>query len=170
MTAENPGVIMNLNIRPFRITDIDRVLEISALAWAPIFESFRHILGDSLFAIVNPDHRESQLRGIAAVCKGKDEWNTWIAELDSMVVGFVTFKLDHTTKIGILGYNAVHPEHQNMGIAAKMYELALGKLKDGGMIAANVGTGGDPSHAPARRAYEKVGFTGLPLVNYYKKL
>ena len=33
-----------------------------------------------------------------------------------------------------------------------------------------VGTGGDPGHAPARRAYEQAGFTALPIVNYVKKL
>ena len=33
-----------------------------------------------------------------------------------------------------------------------------------------VGTGGDPGHAPARRSYEKSGYTPLPLVRYYKDL
>ena len=33
-----------------------------------------------------------------------------------------------------------------------------------------LGTGGDPGHAPARHTYEKAGFTPLPLVRYYKEL
>jgi hypothetical protein len=33
-----------------------------------------------------------------------------------------------------------------------------------------VATGGDPGHAPARRTYEKAGFTPLPLVRYYALL
>ena len=33
-----------------------------------------------------------------------------------------------------------------------------------------VGTGGDEGHAPARRSYEKAGYTPLPLVRYYKRL
>ncbi len=162
---------MQLNLRPYRDTDLDRVLEISALAWTPVFESFRRILGDSLFDIVfGADHREKQLRDIADTCGGKDGWNACVAERDSVVVGFATWQLHHDSRIGVLGYNAVHPQHQNQGIAAALYELALGKLKEGGMVAANVGTGGDASHAPARRAYEKVGFVGLPLVNYYREL
>jgi hypothetical protein len=32
-------------------------------------------------------------------------------------------------------------------------------MKEAGMQVATVSTGGDPSHAPARRAYEKAGFT-----------
>ena len=42
--------------------------------------------------------------------------------------------------------------------------------KESGMKLAEVGTGGDPSHAPARRSYEKAGYTALPLVRYYKDL
>ena len=33
-----------------------------------------------------------------------------------------------------------------------------------------VGTGGDASHAQARKSYEKAGYTALPLVRYYKAL
>jgi hypothetical protein len=29
-------------------------------------------------------------------------------------------------------------------------------------------TGGDPGHAPARRSYEKAGYTALPLVRFYR--
>ena len=29
-------------------------------------------------------------------------------------------------------------------------------------------TGGDPGHAPARRSYEKSGYTALPLVRFYR--
>lgn len=39
------------------------------------------------------------------------------------------------------------------------------------MALATVSTGGDPSHAPARRAYEKAGFgPGLPSVYLYRVL
>ena len=38
------------------------------------------------------------------------------------------------------------------------------------MKLAVVGTGGDEGHAPARRSYEKAGYTGLPLVRYYQEL
>jgi hypothetical protein len=47
--------------------------------------------------------------------------------------------------------------------------FALDKMKAAGVKLAVVGTG-DEGHAPARRAYEKVGYTGLPTVRYYKAL
>ena len=44
-------------------------------------------------------------------------------------------------------------------------------LKAAGMQLATVGTGGDPSHAPARRAYEKAGFSvHIPSIYMYRKL
>jgi len=46
-------------------------------------------------------------------------------------------------------------------------EFAIQRLRDRGLELINVGTGGDPGHAPARALYEAVGFTGVPLVNYY---
>jgi hypothetical protein len=47
---------------------------------------------------------------------------------------------------------------------------ALEEMKATGMELAVVETGGDESHAPARRSYEKAGYTGLPLVRYFKEL
>jgi len=52
-----------------------------------------------------------------------------------------------------------------------MYECATDRLRELGMRVAEVGTGGDPSHAPARRAYAKAGFgPGIPNVYLYKDL
>jgi len=43
-------------------------------------------------------------------------------------------------------------------------------MKAAGMKMAVAETGGDAGHAPARQAYEKAGYTGLPLVRYFKDL
>ncbi|HEY3378458.1 MAG TPA: GNAT family N-acetyltransferase [Armatimonadota bacterium] len=161
---------MNAILRPCENADLERLHEISLLAWTPIFASFQQILGASLFAIVFPDFRAEQWRGIEAGCRGEHGASAWVAEQDGVVVGFILLKLHGDTKIGEINYNAVHPEYQNSGIGTMMYEFALTQLREGGMRAANVGTGGDAAHAPARRAYEKVGFQPLPLVNYYMEL
>jgi GNAT superfamily N-acetyltransferase len=65
---------------------------------------------------------------------------------------------------------AVHPDHQNRGIGTELNLFALERMKENGMKLVSVGTGGDPGHAPARRSYEKVGYTPLPIVRYYKAL
>ncbi|MCI0882720.1 MAG: GNAT family N-acetyltransferase, partial [Chloroflexi bacterium] len=65
----------------------------------------------------------------------------------------------------------VHPHFQNRGIGTHMYTFVLDWLKGQGMKVISVSTGGDPSHAPARRAYEKAGFTcAIPSVRYYLEI
>jgi ribosomal protein S18 acetylase RimI-like enzyme len=90
--------------------------------------------------------------------------------VDAAAVGFVAYKLNESSKEGEVIMLAVHPDHQNRGIGTELNRFALERLSEAGMILAAVGTGGDPGHAPARRSYEKAGYTPLPLVRYYKKL
>ena len=85
-------------------------------------------------------------------------------------MGYVVYELNEKSKTGEVQLIAVHPEHQNQGIGTDLNRFALQKLKDGGMKLAVVGTGGDRGHAPARRSYEKAGYTALPLVRYYQVL
>ena len=50
-------------------------------------------------------------------------------------------------------------------------QFVLVKMKEAGMKGAIVTTGGDEAHAPARRAYEKVGFAGaVPSFEYHIKI
>jgi len=82
----------------------------------------------------------------------------------------VSYSLDDKDKIGEVQLLAVSPEYQNHGIGTELNNFALQKMKAGGMRLAVAGTGGDSGHAPARKSYEKAGYTALPLVRYYKAL
>ena len=94
-----------------------------------------------------------------------------MVEHDSTVVAFCAVALDQKTKLGEIDLNAVDPAHQSGGIGTWMYEFALDRMKEAGMVIATVGTGGDPSHAPARKAYEKAGFgPALPSLHMYRPL
>jgi ribosomal protein S18 acetylase RimI-like enzyme len=104
------------------------------------------------------------------VCKDSEKYTVWVAELDGIVVGFLAYELHPKDKTGEVELLAVHPEYQNRGIGTELNVFALEKMKESGVKLAVVGTGGDPGHAPARRSYEKAGYTGLPLVRYYKDL
>jgi len=75
------------------------------------------------------------------------------------------------TQLGEIGLNAVDPAHAGKGIGTAMYELAAARMQQAGMKVATVATGGDPSHAPARRAYEKAGLNAqIPSVWMCRKL
>ncbi|MCW3060062.1 MAG: Acetyltransferase family [Capsulimonas sp.] len=161
---------VKFNIRRVRPEDKAALLELSLLAWEPIFTSFEQILGSDIGSIVCPEWRSRQHIEIAAICDEPENTFVWVAEREERAVGFVSCALKPVEETGEVQYLAVHPDHQNIGIGASLNKVALQKMQEMGMKIAVVSTGGDPSHAPARRAYEKSGYVGLPLVRYYKKL
>lgn len=161
---------MDVRIRPVCEDDIEDVVRLSLLAWAPVFESFQQVLGHNIYTLIWPDWRTSQREAIEAVCRDGEKTIVWVAEQDGKAVGFVAYQLDVKDAVGEVQFLAVHPEYQNLGIGTELNTFALNKMKDSGMRMAKVETGGDPSHAPARTSYEKAGYTGLPLVRYFKDL
>jgi ribosomal protein S18 acetylase RimI-like enzyme len=155
-------------VRPFVDSDLDEIVELSLLAWEPVFESFEKVLGPRVFPILYPDWRKSQREGVEGACRATDKYNTLVAELDGRVAGFIAYELKGET--GEVVLLAVHPEFQKRGIATQLNQAALDAMKAAGMKMAVAETGGEDGHAPARRAYEKAGYTGLPLVRYFKDL
>jgi GNAT superfamily N-acetyltransferase len=161
---------MDLHIRPVCDDDVDDLVRLSLLAWIPIFSSFRQILGPNIYILIWPDWRTSQREAVERVCKDGEKTIVWVAEVDGLVVGFLAYELNIKEKTGEVQLLAVHPEYQNLGIGTELNNFALKKMKESGMKMARVDTGGDPSHAPARRSYQKAGYTALPLVRYFKDL
>ena len=159
-----------LIIRDLAPADVEAVVEIAVAAWEPIFASFREIFGEDLFALACPNWQEAKARQVRTACEAPEQANVCVAELDGRVVGFATCYAKGSG-VGEIGNNAVHPGFQHRGIAQRLYARAFERLEALGMRFVEVSTGGDPSHAPARRAYEKAGFEiRLPKVTYYRKL
>jgi GNAT superfamily N-acetyltransferase len=161
---------VNFQIRPFSDEDLDDILQLSFLAWKPVYDSFAQILGSRIYPLIYPDWRQREWEGITAICQNKEQFHVLVAEVDSKVIGFLAYELHQAWATGIIQKLAVHPDYQNNGIGTELNITALQEMKAAGMKKAEVGTGGDESHAPARRSYEKAGFTPLPLVRYYKAL
>jgi len=155
-------------IRPFADSDIEQIVELSLLAWEPAFVSMEKVLGPRIFPLIWPDWRKSQAEGVEGACRATDKYHTLVAELDGRVVGFIAYELKGET--GEVVLLAVHPESQRRGIATQLNAAALDAMKAAGMKMAVAETGGEEGHAAARKAYEKVGYTGLPLVRYFKDL
>lgn len=154
-----------LVIRPVISGDHDRLETIRAAAFAPVFASFRAILGDELYELAQAGQDEGHGAYLRSLLRAGSGWDVYAAERNGEVVGFVSVRMAAETAMGEIGLNAVHPDHSGAGIGTAMYEYALERMRSGGMRVATVGAGGDPSHAPARRAYEKAGFAvGVPSV------
>lgn len=161
---------MDYQIRPLHVDELHELVQLSLLAWEPVFAAWERILGPQLYPIaIYPDWRKGQTEVVERICSDA-QTITWVAEVEGRVVGFVSYELNDSSKTGEVQLLAVHPAHQNHGIGTGLNLFALQKFRDSGMRLAVVGTGGDEGHAPARRSYEKAGYTGLPLVRYYQEL
>jgi ribosomal protein S18 acetylase RimI-like enzyme len=146
------------------------VVQLSLLAWAPVFSSFERVLGAHIYAALYPDWRRQQREAVERVCADGGEFIVYVAQVGGAVTGFVAYTVHGDDQTGEVELLAVHPAYQNRGIGTQLNTFALDRLRESGARLAVVGTGGDPGHAPARRSYEKAGYTALPLVRYYKAL
>ncbi len=157
-------------MRPYEPRDRAWIMETADKAWRPINESYRKAYGDELFAVLvpHPDTRKGvELRGF---CDAHPDF-VYLCEEDGKRVGFLTIDFDLERRIGIIGNNAVDPGCGLKGIGQQMYRFALERFRAEGMSWANVDTGLDEGHAPARRAYERAGFDiSISSIRYYRKL
>ncbi len=163
---------MPVAIRPLAEADIPAVVDLSLRAWAPVFDSFRGVLGEEIFLHLYPEWSAMQAAAVERVCRD-EAMPTWVADHDGRAVGFVAIVHDRqedepdSSEIEMV---AVDPDHQRHGIAADLIAFAVDRMREHGSRLAVIGTGGDPGHAPARAAYEQAGFRPLPLVRYYRML
>jgi ribosomal protein S18 acetylase RimI-like enzyme len=160
---------MILQIRSMVDADLTAIVELSLLAWEPVFKSFEQVLGHEIYQRIYPDWRQAQSEAVTETCQD-EKVSVWVPEVDGHMAGFVACTFDHEKKEGEVYMLAVHPDYQNQGIGTELNLFALNKMRENGMKLVSVGTGGDPGHAPARRSYEKAGYTPLPIVRYYMAL
>lgn len=156
------------SIRRLTPDDVDTVVAVSLRAWAPVFASFERLLGSDLYRLIYPDWPTTQAAAVRSVCAGE---HVFVAESAGRVTGFVAVVIrDDEPPTAEIDMLAVDPDAQRRGVGLALTEWAVEYMRDAGVVVADVGTGGDAGHAPARRAYAKAGFTPLPLVRYYQAL
>ena len=119
---------MNLHIRPFHKEDGGEIVQLTLLAFEPVFSSFEHILGPGIYPILYPDWRKMQAQGVEKLA-ANEKISFWVAEVDEKVVGFIAFEGfdDKTAEVQLL---AVHPGYQNRGIGTRLNTFALQKMKE----------------------------------------
>ena len=157
-------------IRKYKQEDLTTIMDIANRAWREIYKMFREAYGDELFQLIVPDEANSKGEQVRSHCARHPEW-IFICEEEDKIAGFVTFSLNTESKIGSIGNNARDPECALKGIGQQMYKAVFEYFREHGMLYAQVHTGLDYAHAPARRAYERAGFDiSHKDVDYYMKL
>jgi ribosomal protein S18 acetylase RimI-like enzyme len=149
-----------VKLRAYVASDWEALLELCMLAFAPACESLERLLGSDL------DWKTCMRSHLRSLTRSGERRGLIVAELLGAVVGVVHYHVARETRSGSLGVSAVHPHHQGRGVGSLLYRRALDEMRKRGARYATAETGGDPSHAAARRAYERVGFVAVPTVHY----
>jgi ribosomal protein S18 acetylase RimI-like enzyme len=157
-------------IRSYREADEPHLVRLSLQAWTPVHDWMRDVMGEEIFGrLCGDDWRRQQQADVEKTLRDEKS-EVWVAEVDGEVAGFVSAVVDANTHLGELHMVAVDPDFQNHGLGTQLTEVATNWLRNAGMAVVLVSTGGDIGHAPARRTYEKAGFTPVPVGNYFKAL
>ena len=158
-----------IQLRQLQADDIEAVQDFTENAFKPIFDSWRGLVGGALFERLFSDWRDVQRGHVTTFFNDADAHN-WIATVEGVPAGYIVFKFNHESKQGVVDFLVVSPDYQQQGIGTRLNQFAIDQMREQGMEVVEVGTGGDDAHAPARRAYEKMGYVGLPAIYYYKDL
>jgi ribosomal protein S18 acetylase RimI-like enzyme len=157
-------------LREYRPSDQESVVELSLHAWEPVFDALEEALGRELFLRLRGDWRAGQARDVRDVLGDTDQ-RVWVAEdAARRIIGFVAARLRPEHGLGEIYMIAVDPDAQRQGVGTALTGVATDWLRQTGMRVAMIETGGDRGHAPARRLYEKAGYTPLPAVRFFKSL
>jgi hypothetical protein len=105
-----------VRIRPFDASDTVAVIDLSLRAWAPVHTSIREALGPEINDALQPDWRAKQELDVQSVLAAEAS-NVWVADVDSIVAGFVAVRVHDDRRIGEIDMLAVDPPHQARGSA-----------------------------------------------------
>ena len=62
---------MNLQLRAFADRDLEEIVQVSLLAWEPVFISFRKMLGPEIYNFLYLYWREGQKEALEDACRDK---------------------------------------------------------------------------------------------------
>lgn len=95
-----------------------------------------------------------------------------IADVEGAIAGYVAFSVDPENRNGNGNVEmlTVDEQHRRLGAGRELCEHAFAEMRELGADVVQIGTGGDPFHAPARALYEELGCTPIPVTVYYRRL
>lgn len=158
LISQIPG---NLSIRLYQRGDLLELQRIRERAFAPIFASFRALLGIDISTVALANTEAEQAPLLDELCKPDSSRRIFVAEQSQRTIGFAAVMLNHAQGIGEIGLNAVDPDWAGKGVGTALYRHSLSFMREQGMRLAFVNAGADLSHAAALQAYQKAGFKAM---------
>ncbi|MGW0889644.1 GNAT family N-acetyltransferase [Saccharopolyspora sp. NPDC002578] len=158
-------------IRAFARDDLATLTELTINTFRPFYEDvFRPLVGEVVFANQHGDWREDYRKQVAELHAPQRHTYVAVAELGGAVTGYVAWSVDPARRSGTVTLLAISAEHRRQGVGTALCEHAFDAMRALGAEVVEIGTGGDPFHAPARSLYERLGCVPLPVTAYYRRL
>ncbi|TDQ54428.1 GNAT family N-acetyltransferase [Actinorugispora endophytica] len=158
-------------IRAFVRHDLAPLTELTIETFRPFYEDvFRPLVGEVVFANQHGDWRGDYRRQVAGLHAPERHAYVAVAEAEGRIAGYVAWSVDPARRNGVITILAVSAGHRRHHVGSALCEHAFEEMRALGAEAVEIGTGGDPFHAPARALYESLGCTPLPVAVYYRRL
>jgi ribosomal protein S18 acetylase RimI-like enzyme len=161
---------MPVRIIPYQASHRQAVLDLSMLAWTPVFPQMQAAVPDYVYRAFYPTGWEArQMAELGAFLDDEGE-RAAVAVDRGEVLGWVGIRLHPEDSMGEIYVIAVHPVAQRRGVATALLDHGFAQIKAAGMMMVMVETGDDPGHAASRATYERAGFERWPVARYFRKL
>jgi len=148
----------------------EALLELALRAWEPVFPAVAAEVPGFVYEAFYPHGWRNRQYDDLARLVDEEPGGIDVATEDGRPVGWVSTRLHPEDRMGEVYVLAVDPAHQRRGIGGRLMERAFERIRDAGMRMVMVETGDDSGHAPARAAYEAIGFERWPVARYFKDL
>jgi ribosomal protein S18 acetylase RimI-like enzyme len=125
-------------IRAYRPDDLPRLQEITAHTFGPV--SIDRNMEQRLGPFGRGDWSTRKAAAIADDCAAQPD-GIFVAEAaDGLVAGYVTTRLNPTSRVGWIPNLAVDPDHQGKGLGRSLLQHALDHFRRNGMEVAKIET------------------------------
>ncbi|MFF6780176.1 GNAT family N-acetyltransferase [Streptomyces sp. NPDC012510] len=151
--------------------DLARLTELTIDTFRPFFEDFvGPVLDGLVLTTLHADWRGDYRELVPTLHDPDRHKYVAVAETDGLIAGYVAWQADLARHHGEITLLAVDERHRGDGTGTALCEHAFADLRGRGTELVEIGTGGDPFHAPARALYESLGCVPFPTVYYYRQL
>jgi ribosomal protein S18 acetylase RimI-like enzyme len=160
-----------MRIRTVDPQDLTRLTELTIETFGPYYEDvFRPMVGEVVFANQHGAWREDYRVMVADLHDPERHKHVAVAETETGIAGYVAWSVDPARRNGTITIVAVAAADRRHHTGTALCEHAFDAMRRDGAEVVEIGTGGDPFHAPARALYEKLGCTPVPVTVYYRTL
>ena len=91
---------MTAQIRPAAENDLAALVRLALRAWAPVFASFRQVLGPAIDPLLYPDWQAQQRADVEQTCGPGTHATVLVAAVDGTIASFLAYRTKSAERTG----------------------------------------------------------------------